>query len=112
MTTLRQKAQQELDRIPSWAKILIGCFGIFALFKWTPIVPIVQTLLMFGFWMLVVPLMVAASLGLIGQGTLDMILAQYNLAQAKLASRPPTAPPPPPPHANGRYTVRAEAYPQ
>lgn len=76
-------------RMPYWAKLLVGTVGIVALFKWTPILDLLQLFVA----IVVVPLALLASAGLIGWGSIeafqnvseDIIQKAKDKALAKVA---------------------------
>ena len=63
--TTTEKAQELVRPLPWWGKVMIGSIGVFLIVKYTPIMEILS---MF-FYVVMVPVFLLASIGLISSGT-------------------------------------------
>ena len=73
-TPKKAVAAPSAKAIPWWGKVLVGALGTFAIVKYTPIMEI---LTMF-FYVVMVPLFLLASIGLISAGTLEAATSGWH----------------------------------
>jgi hypothetical protein len=73
------------NKMPSWAKMLVGICGILALAKWTPILDLMYLFLM----VVIIPWVFLACIGLVSWGTVEttMTVIRSVMEDAKRRAR-------------------------